>query len=216
MPRAKKTKDGTATRDRLLDAAEALFAAHEFDAVTIRDVADRAQARLALIHYYFRSKEELFRQVVARRVEELSERRLNMLATARAEVHGGPIPIQRIVESLVHPLLHYSLNGGEGWQYYVQLNGRIATSQKYLRMTEGLYDPVAIVFMEELQRALPKAPRKDIEWGFMFLVSAMSGSFSASGRIERLSEGRQQSADLVAAYDALIRFTTPGLQGLQE
>lgn len=213
-PAKKPQARAVATRERLLDAAEALFAAQEFDAVTIRDVANGAGAQLALIHYYFRSKEELFRQVLVRRVEELSKRRLGMLATFRAAAGKKPIPIEQIVEALIYPLLEFSLNGGDGWKYYVRLNGRVATSEKYLRMAEGLYDPVAQIFMEELRRSLPKASRTDIEWAFFFMVAAMSGGFSESGRIERLSDGRQKSSDLEVAYKVMIPFITAGLRSI--
>src|SRR6201996_4734848 len=63
----------------LLNAAEALFADKEFDAVTTRDIANRAKVNLALVHYYFGAKEKLFRAVLERRIEKLSHRRLQLL-----------------------------------------------------------------------------------------------------------------------------------------
>jgi AcrR family transcriptional regulator len=212
---AKKPRvPAAATRERLLDAAEALFAQHEFDAVTIREVAELAQARLGLNHYYFKSKEELFRQVLARRVEELSKLRLDMLARFRSEAETAALPVEKVVEAMIHPLLELSLGEDEGWKSYVRLNGRIATSEKYLRLAEGLYDPIAQIFIEELGRSLPSCSRAQLEWGFLFLVSVMSGTFSESGRVERLSDGARRSSDLSAAYRAMVPFIAAGLRAI--
>ena len=58
------------TRDRLLDAAEELFAGHGYDGASLRDIAGVAKVPFGLATYYFGTKEELFRQVVARRADE--------------------------------------------------------------------------------------------------------------------------------------------------
>ena len=60
-----------ATRDLILDAAEALFAAQGFDSTTIKQIGARAQANPALIYYYFGSKDTLYRAVLRRLFEWL-------------------------------------------------------------------------------------------------------------------------------------------------
>jgi AcrR family transcriptional regulator len=204
------------TQERLLDAAEVLFADREFDAVSTREIATRAGAQLALVHYYFGSKEELFRQVLARRVEELSQRRLALLSDYRQKAGGRPISVSRIVEAFVLPVVEFSMLGDEGWKSYIRLNGRVATSDKYLRLAGDLYDPLAQIFIDELARAVGEVSRRDIEWGFLFMVSAMSGAFSESGRIERLSRGREKSSDLRDAYRVLVPFIAAGLRAISK
>lgn len=55
-----------ATRDLILDAAEALFAEQGFDSTTIKQIGARANANPALIYYYFGSKDTLYREVLRR------------------------------------------------------------------------------------------------------------------------------------------------------
>lgn len=55
-----------ATESRLLDAAESVFAEHGFHAATTAAIAERAGVNKTLIHYYFRSKEGLYRAVMER------------------------------------------------------------------------------------------------------------------------------------------------------
>ena len=54
----------------LLDAAEQLLVEEGYAAVTSRRVADRAGLKPQLVHYYFRTMDELFLAVFHRRAEE--------------------------------------------------------------------------------------------------------------------------------------------------
>lgn len=54
------------TRERLLDAAEELLRTQGHSAVTVRRVAEQAGLKRQLVHYYFRSMEEVFLEVLRR------------------------------------------------------------------------------------------------------------------------------------------------------
>ncbi|MEQ3553126.1 helix-turn-helix domain-containing protein [Pseudonocardia nematodicida] len=53
-------------RDRILDAAESLFARDGFDATPTSRVAERAGVPKGLVHYYFRRKPDLLEALVER------------------------------------------------------------------------------------------------------------------------------------------------------
>jgi TetR/AcrR family transcriptional regulator, repressor for neighboring sulfatase len=55
-----------ATTTAILGAAEELFEARGYEAVTVRDIAERAGVSHALVHQYAGSKEDLFRAVLSR------------------------------------------------------------------------------------------------------------------------------------------------------
>ncbi|AKN16170.1 hypothetical protein MHAE_05547 [Mycobacterium haemophilum DSM 44634] len=57
-------------RGLLLDAAEQLMLEEGYAAVTSRRLANRAGLKPQLVHYYFRTMEELFLEVFRRRAEE--------------------------------------------------------------------------------------------------------------------------------------------------
>src|SRR5687767_199735 len=59
------------TRDRILNAAERLFAQRGFYGVTIRQITREAGVDVALASYYFGPKADLFRAVLERRAGEL-------------------------------------------------------------------------------------------------------------------------------------------------
>lgn len=60
--KSKKTKPlkETSTEERIKEAARKLFTRNGFAATRTRDIADEAGINLALLNYYFRSKQKLF------------------------------------------------------------------------------------------------------------------------------------------------------------
>jgi AcrR family transcriptional regulator len=67
------------TKERILDAAERLFAAHGFAGTSLRAVTKEAGVNLAAVHYHFGTKEDLLRAVLSRIVIPVNRERLEML-----------------------------------------------------------------------------------------------------------------------------------------
>jgi TetR/AcrR family transcriptional regulator, repressor for neighboring sulfatase len=61
-----------ATTAAMLDAAEALFAAHGFTAVSVRDIARQTGVSHALVHRYLGHKDEIYRKVLERNDEVIA------------------------------------------------------------------------------------------------------------------------------------------------
>jgi AcrR family transcriptional regulator len=72
-PRRIGTADSQ-SRAKLVDAAEALLLDEGYAAVTSRRVAARAGLKPQLVHYYFRTMDDLFIEVFRRRADENLER----------------------------------------------------------------------------------------------------------------------------------------------
>ena len=60
--------EGQGTRERILSAAEALFAERGFDTVSLRDITGAADANVAAVNYHFGSKDKLIDAVIEHRV----------------------------------------------------------------------------------------------------------------------------------------------------
>ncbi|MGH2486831.1 MAG: TetR/AcrR family transcriptional regulator [Ktedonobacterales bacterium] len=88
------TPHGQAQRDALVDAAYHLIAEGGFEHLRTREVAARAGVNIATLHYYFATKEDLIRAVVARLVGEFKtihaptqdERQTTPVALLRGEL----------------------------------------------------------------------------------------------------------------------------------
>lgn len=63
-------KDET-TEERIKEAARVVFMKKGYAATRTRDIAEEADINLALLNYYFRSKEKLFHQVILEKVQQI-------------------------------------------------------------------------------------------------------------------------------------------------
>jgi AcrR family transcriptional regulator len=75
--------EDSATRAALLDAALQLLLEEGYAAVTSRKVAARAGLKPQLVHYYFRTMDDLFLALVQRGAEQNLERQAQALASSR-------------------------------------------------------------------------------------------------------------------------------------
>ncbi|MCQ2297105.1 MAG: TetR family transcriptional regulator [Bacteroidales bacterium] len=64
-------KKQISTNQQIKESARKLFLEKGFDATSIRDIAEAAHSNVALLNYYFRSKQGLFNQIVADIVAEI-------------------------------------------------------------------------------------------------------------------------------------------------
>jgi AcrR family transcriptional regulator len=74
VPSRRIGSEDSRTRSQLLDAAERLMRDQGYAAVTSRRVAGEAGLKPQLVHYYFRTMDELFVALFRRRAEENIER----------------------------------------------------------------------------------------------------------------------------------------------
>ena len=61
-------------KEQILECAEELFAEHGYDGTSVRQLASKAGVNIAMISYYFGSKEELFANLVEYRSSFIRER----------------------------------------------------------------------------------------------------------------------------------------------
>ncbi|MGB3302811.1 MAG: TetR/AcrR family transcriptional regulator [Gordonia sp. (in: high G+C Gram-positive bacteria)] len=91
------TTPSQTTREKLLDAAEALLLQDGYDAVSVRRICTRAGANSAAVHYHFGSKEQL--------VANLLETRLaSVWAGGLDEAIAGPPSVPALVDAILAPM----------------------------------------------------------------------------------------------------------------
>src|ERR1700751_5516762 len=119
------------TRNQIKAAAQMLFARNGIDAVTVQQIVDAAgQRNNAALHYHFRTKEELIRQMVVDGAKVLDARRREMLADM--EKRGGPANIREVMLILIMPVIE--LGEDERWRGYIRFTSHLqASDPKVLR-----------------------------------------------------------------------------------
>jgi TetR/AcrR family transcriptional regulator len=74
------------SRRQLLDAAEEVFGRKGFHETTLKEVAELAEFSVGSVYSFFESKDDLFRQIFARRGDELLAEMEGVLASGAAPV----------------------------------------------------------------------------------------------------------------------------------
>ena len=68
----RKKRISMTTKNKILDAAEQLFADKGFNGTSLREITGAAGVNLAAVNYHFGSKKELIKAVMSRYMDELS------------------------------------------------------------------------------------------------------------------------------------------------
>ncbi|MFD1001419.1 TetR/AcrR family transcriptional regulator [Ohtaekwangia kribbensis] len=71
MPKKKTVEPDITTEEKIKEAARKVFLQKGYAATRTRDIAEEAGLNLALLNYYFRSKEKLFEIVMMEKVQKL-------------------------------------------------------------------------------------------------------------------------------------------------
>ena len=213
----KRKTDHRRGKERLLDAAEQLFAQRGFHGVSLRDITEAAEVDVALVSYHFGSKRALFTAVFERRAEVLNRERLELLENVRRTALPGTPEIEAIVNAFSYPLLERSARGGPGWKSYFALVAYVNNSPEFgpVMMTRH-FDPLVDRFIAVLREALPDCPLSEIYWGYQFLTGALTLTFAETGRIDKLSGGLCRSSDLDSVQQRLVPYVAAGFRALSE
>jgi len=111
--------DATGTRDRILDAAERLFAEQGFYVTTLREITQSAAVNLAAVNYHFGSKQALVVAVFQRRLDELNADRLERLE--RAYQKNTPPRLEDVLDAFVYPAMVLMGDQASGGHRFMQL-----------------------------------------------------------------------------------------------
>jgi AcrR family transcriptional regulator len=209
------TQRSRPTRDRILDAAERLFAQRGFHGVSIRDITGAAGVDVALANYHFGSKLGVLEAVFTRRAEDLNNERLERLDELLAAGGRRPPTLEAIIDAFTRPLLDRSERDASGWKSYFALVAEVNNSPEFggLLMTRH-FDPVVQRFIDAIRLALPRAAERDIYWAYHFLSGALTLTFAETGRIDKLSGGVCRASDLVSVHERLVPYCAAGFRAV--
>lgn len=200
------------TRQRILDAAELLFAHGGFDGTSIRDIAAEAGVPVALVNFHGGSKQDLYARIVARRADQLSDLRLSALRKLKSRPE--PASLSAVLHCFVGPYLERAAKGGPQWLAYARLVAQVSADRKWSDISRRCFDPTARLFIDEIVVFFPGSDRSAVSAGFVFTVSAMLSLATSLWRVDALSDRAGRSdPDAVAGWTGfLVDFAEGGLR----
>jgi AcrR family transcriptional regulator len=203
------------TKDKLMDAAEKLFARRGIHGTSLRDITGEAGVDLALVNYHFGNKKKLLACVIERRGNVLNQERLRRLNDVRLKAAPRAPSTEAVVGAFFDPILERLAHAGSGWHSYFALLAYVNNSPEWGRtMMSKTFDTTVRDFIQALMAAMPHAAHADIYWGYNFLTGALTLSLAETGRLDVLSGGMCRSDDVSALKERLGPFVAAGLRAL--
>jgi AcrR family transcriptional regulator len=201
----------TDTRQRLLDAAERLFAENGLDGTSLRAITTEADANLAAVNYHFQSKEGLITAVFERRIGPLNRERGRLLDLAVQKAAPQPPALEDVIRAFIAPPLRLRDQGGGGGESIACLIGRMFSEPSEIKMLViGQFRQTAERFIAVLQQVLPDLPRAELLWRLHFLVGGMAHTSAAGDLIRVFSQGACDPDDAEGTIERLVAFAAAG------
>lgn len=197
------------TRQRILGAAEELFARHGFAGASLRQVTASAKVNLAAVNYHFGSKENLIEEVFRRRLDELNARRLELLAQCRDQPQ---LSLEEVLDAFVRPALELSLSDNGGAAFVRVLARAYAEHDERLRrFLSDNYGHVLKEFAAVFARLLPRLDKEELYWRLDIVSGALTYAMADFGVLKRRGDVSEQvHRERTASH--LIRFAAAGLR----
>ena len=178
------------TKEKILDAAEAMFMEHGFEATSLRAITAAAGVNLAAVNYHFGSKEELFQAVLTRRLDPMNQERVDLLTRLEREAAPDPLSCDRILSAMFIPALKLARDPERGGKDFLRLLGRAyADPAPFIRKFLAEQYAVMIArFKAAFGRALPDLPRKELSWRLHFIMGALSYTLAGTDALRLIAE----------------------------
>lgn len=203
-----------ATRERLLDVAEELFAEKGYHAVSMRDIARRAKVNLAATGYHFGSKENLFIESLTRQLRPLNERRLVMLT--EMEARKCKPTLAQVLDVFARVMVEKVLQDPKaGKRLYRALSRAFAESDEIARAVfrrEML--PAAMRFLAAIRRSCPGLSPEGAGMGLALYAGSLIHMLRWA--VEPISPELRGATkfEVESAMQVLVGFGTAGFQRL--
>ena len=170
-------KSAESTRERILRAAERIYAASGFHGMSLRDVTLLAGVNLAAVNYHFGSKDKLIHALADRRLSPVNAHRLEQLDRLRQKHGNQAIPLEDLVSALIDPMFKALRQGKNNRAIMVRLVAQmmIDDPRRFSHLHRVFYKDVVDRFHHEMQRTLPHLNSHQISARFFCAFCAVLG-----------------------------------------
>ncbi len=203
-------------RERLLDAAEGLFAERGFEGTSIRELAAAADGNIASVNYYFGSKEKLYEEVFRRHLLPMRDVRIASIDRVMSESGGRP-KLEDLLKSFANAFIEPLADETKAARF-MKLMGREMVDS-YLP-SDVFAEEMAIPTLKAIQSALLKACPGLDESRAMLVVYSIVGQLLHAVHIrpmlEQACDAQMPKYELSRIVDHIVAFSAAGIRAYAE
>ncbi|MDG2306431.1 MAG: TetR/AcrR family transcriptional regulator [Candidatus Binatia bacterium] len=197
------------TKDRLLEAAERLFASGGLSRTSLRAITCEAGVNVAAVHYHFGSKDELLVELVRRRIAPMNEERLARLEEIESRHSEGALPLDPVLRAFIEPAFRFRTEMS-GQEQLGRFFGRLYSEpEEILESTlREIFEDIAKRFRAAFARAVPGLPDSELDWRFHFLIGVVVHTLMGRREMDTPNDGTAPDHEVI---DRVVAFTAAGL-----
>ena len=182
-------------RERILVAAELLYAQRGVDKTSTREITTEAGVNVASVNYYFRSKEALTEEIFMRLAQRATALRLADLSKYMdaAKHEKRSLRLEDLVDCFIRPYFEPGLHGTLLARFILQ--HRLHPSEMTQRVFVQHLDPFAMEFIDALCMTDKRISRIDWLWRYTLLTGTVMLAMTDVGPKNRMSVLSNGQAD---------------------
>lgn len=199
------------TKQRILQAAEQLFAETGVGSTSLRNITAAAHVNLAAVNYHFGSKDSLIEAVYERRLAPLNRARLANLEALEAENGGGALPVDAIVNAFVEPVATLSDEPEDGPVFTRLIAQTYSEASQYVhKLLSTEHQDVMRRYKGAFHRALPELSNEEVCWRLHFMAGALHHTLADTSYLRWFGQGNL-SPEVSVAIRQLVPFLVAGI-----
>ncbi|MDI3383618.1 TetR family transcriptional regulator [Xenophilus aerolatus] len=188
-------------RERILVAAELLFARQGVDKTSTREITNDAGVNVALVNYYFRSKEALAEEIFMRLAQRVTVLRLAELSKVMdaSRQNKTSLRLEDLVDCFIKPYFEPGVHGPLFARFILQ--HRLDPSEMTHRVFEQHLNPFALEFVDALCMTDRQLSRVDWQWRYTLMTGTVMLAITDVGPNNRMSTLSHGHADASRAEE---------------
>ena len=201
------------TAERILDAAEKLFAQNGYYNTSLRAITSEADVNLAAVNYHFGSKEALLEEVFKRRLVPLNAIRSEAMDRVQSQARdaGRRPDAADVLRAFVEPTVRFCCLK-PGASHFSALVGRsMIDADATLRTI--FYQYILPLFKQMsalLSESLPDISAQKVFLRLQFAIGATSHTMRLLGDEDGFLQKTGQQVDVEDVIEELLAFVTAG------
>ena len=215
-PGRAQREDGVQTRESLMDAAEELFATRGLRSTSIRDIVDAVGCNIAAVNYHFGGKENLYLQVVKRRVSSLREVTLGRIE--QLHQHDSPPPtLETILEAYAEAFIEPLVEDGTGRHMMLLFSRELTDSHlaPELLLTEFV-EPVHDALGKAIDSACPDLHAEDVKVCIQLFIAQLAHLLRMQGYFASVGRKRTPLPVSKKTIRTIVRFSAGGIRAVAD
>ena len=204
------------TKQRILDAAEYLFAKDGYRGTSLRAITGQAKVNLAAVNYHFGSKQTLVEEVIKRRLLPLNAIRRQRIEEVRDNARkDGKVPdIKSVLMGFIEPTLLFKEATPEAEHFVTFIGRSITDPDDTVRQVFHQYiKPLFHLLFETACEALPEVPKEIVFWRLHFTIGSLFHTLHICGKFKHDEiEHIPAEMDAKTLVNLIIPFVTAGMK----